>query len=230
MIERDFERLHRGLSKARIEEIAQDARQMLLEHHLHDCASVPCDKVFERLDDLRLARLKKLGLTPYGDIADVFAKEEGCTYVDLDDATIVLALPEKTYRKLKVGDGRSRFTFAHEFGHILLHAELLVARAVLAIERPGALNMVDLKPRPIFQNPEWQANQFAGALLMPFPGLRKLESIGKLTPDDLCQTFGVSRLAAEIRIEAYQDYGKEYLVKQRGEYQGGPVKIGDLLR
>ncbi len=77
---------------------------------------------------------------------------------------------------------RARFTLAHETGHAVMHV--------------GTLNRV--LPRqaiPTFRQPEWQANRFAGALLMP---RRLVSQCGSLA--DISDTFGVSQQAALVRV------------------------------
>jgi IrrE N-terminal-like domain len=76
---------------------------------------------------------------------------------------------------------RARFTVAHEIGHALLHV--------------GTLNRV--LPRqsiPTFRQPEWQANRFAAALLMPRHLVAQYESLPEISV-----TFGVSEHAASVR-------------------------------
>ena len=72
-----------------------------------------------------------------------------------DKNTIILR--EDVYEGVINGQGRDRFTLAHELGHFLLH-------------RDGAITMARMKPGakiPPYRDPEWQANAFAGELLMP---------------------------------------------------------------
>jgi hypothetical protein len=58
---------------------------------------------------------------------------------------------------------RSRFTFAHELGHIWLH-KLIVTAAPATIEQ---WKQVKLQTSPDHRKMETQANMFAGQLLMP---------------------------------------------------------------
>jgi len=83
------------------------------------------------------------------------------------------------YDKAAAGQGRARMTVLHECGHVLLHANLTPQHG-----RGGR----DLKA---FENSEWQANQFAGELLMP---VESMYTPGSL--DDYVVRMGVSRQAA----------------------------------
>ena len=103
-----------------------------------------------------------------------------------------LAFPEKgeiwlredVYEGYLAGQGRDRFTAAHELGHLLLHNNIGMARS---IKSPS-----ELKP---YENSEWQANTFAGALLIPVETARKLKDEFELM--DAC---GVSFDAARVRL------------------------------
>lgn len=53
-------------------------------------------------------------------------------------------------------NGRSLFTFAHEFGHIILGHE-------------RTLNREETLEHKAFEDSEWQANTFAAEFLMPLP-------------------------------------------------------------
>lgn len=66
-----------------------------------------------------------------------------------------IALREDVYYKAWEGDGRARFTVAHELGHYFLHTGQPMARASSRVKTPP------------FRLSEPQANQFAAELLMP---------------------------------------------------------------
>lgn len=78
---------------------------------------------------------------------------------------------------------RAIFTLAHELGHFFL-----AALFGLPLSRVND----DTKVRP-FEDPEWQANTFASEFLMPFE-----ECIDK-TPDEISETYNVSKKCAETR-------------------------------
>lgn len=100
-----------------------------------------------------------------------------------------------TFSSLVQGNKRARFTAAHEVAHVLLHGEQL---------QNGSVQMNRAQEKiPIYQQPEWQANTGAGALLMPSEALKLLlqtvprqDLVTKMT-----KVFEVSRKAAEVRLE-----------------------------
>lgn len=80
------------------------------------------------------------------------------------------------------GDGFGRFTMCHELGHLLLHDGVVLQRSY--------------GESPIYTSSEWQADMFAGALLMPV-SMVDLEA----SPEALMKAFGVSRSAAQVRLK-----------------------------
>lgn len=98
-----------------------------------------------------------------------------------------IAVRESIYRLARSNDGRSRMTFAHEFGHLVLH--------------PGAVKLRveggnQTKPiiRP-FESAEWQARKFAAHFLLP---AHIVVQFG--TPTELADACNVSLQAAQIRF------------------------------
>lgn len=69
----------------------------------------------------------------------------------------LIEIREDVYERACNGIGRDRFTIAHEIGHYFLHGSNRVALARIA---PN-------KEIVCYRNPEWQADVFAGELLMP---------------------------------------------------------------
>ena len=94
----------------------------------------------------------------------------------------IIRISESCYAAARRGHPRYPFTLAHELGHLLLHTA-----------RPTSLARGE-KVKP-YVDPEWQANTFASAFLMPEAGVRTCSCIS-----DVMRRFGVSRPAAEIRI------------------------------
>jgi hypothetical protein len=92
-----------------------------------------------------------------------------------------IRITEPVYEATRRGHPRYLFTLAHELGHLLLHTgkQTSLARG----EKVKA-----------FLDPEWQANTFASAFLMPESGIRACDSISHVM-----RKYGVSRPAAEIR-------------------------------
>ena len=103
------------------------------------------------------------------------------TYAYYNSTENVMYIRDDVYDAACMGDGRHRFTLAHEIGHYLLHSEgVCLSRSV---------NESEIKP---YLNPEWQANTFASALLMP----RSL--IKSMTVKQIADECGTSFQAASI--------------------------------
>jgi antitoxin HicB len=119
---------------------------------------------------------------------------------------LLLRLREDVRNRAADGDGRCRFTIAHELAHIILHRDDLEkhrGRAFRDLVMP-----VEKLPHgvPIFRSPEWQANVWAASFLMPLPAvlnfLQKLAKEGlEFTQEGFATNFQVSRHAAAIRLE-----------------------------
>jgi Zn-dependent peptidase ImmA (M78 family) len=85
---------------------------------------------------------------------------------------------------------RQRYTIAHELGHFCLHR--------YAVK--------EFKDRIFFRatssNPmEWEANDFAGQILMPEEDFKSLVRRGITSVDELAKEFRVSSLALRIRAK-----------------------------
>lgn len=63
-------------------------------------------------------------------------------------------LKESVIEEVESGNFRSNFTLAHEFFHYLQHQVL-------------GFKFEEVKDRKTYEDPEWQANCFAGELLLP---------------------------------------------------------------
>ncbi|UYW25891.1 ImmA/IrrE family metallo-endopeptidase [Methylorubrum extorquens] len=110
-------------------------------------------------------------------------REMGQRHGYVDPSTGELALREDVYDGICMGRGRDRFTACHEVGHFIMHGA-------------GALNRVrDGQKVQIFRCPEWQANEFASALLMPERMVRDCRLISEVV-----ERFGVSFDAADVRV------------------------------
>ena len=99
----------------------------------------------------------------------------------------LIAVRDSIYWLASRNDGRARMTFAHEFGHLVLHP----GAAKLRIEY-GNQPVKQIKP---FQSAEWQARKFAAYFLLPTHVVREFG-----TPRELSEACHVSFQAAEIRF------------------------------
>lgn len=91
---------------------------------------------------------------------------------------------EDTYDKACEGDAQSRFTIAHEMGHLFLNH-----RFDLGLPRKDSN-----KELPLFYDAEWQADTFAAELLMP------VELAKGKTCTEVQKLFNVSASAAQTRV------------------------------
>ena len=141
---------------------------------------------------------------------------EGYTKYDRNRCVIeILASPE-TYDWLESGYARGGFFVAHELGHCLLHTDQLVRLAQMPKVQQAALHRGGQEvAHETYRDTEWQANAFAGALLMPARGLLILEqNHGELSPAIIADHFHVSAQAAGYRLELYNDRKEKLLLPQ----------------
>lgn len=97
-----------------------------------------------------------------------------------------IRLRDRDYEACVLGTNpRSIFTFWHEFGHFVLGHERSFSRD-------------ESRSHKIYEDSEWQADTFAGEYLMPFSVIEK-EKL--LTPEAVSRKFGVSKLAAQVRLK-----------------------------
>ncbi len=90
---------------------------------------------------------------------------------------------EDIYNGACDGCPRDRLTIAHEIGHLILHKtdNLSLAR------------VPDDARIPVYCDSEWQADVFAGELLAPH------EAVKRLSIEQICDRYNVSRAAAQIQ-------------------------------
>lgn len=185
-----------GRSYAGIERIAFEARRWVVGD-----AKLPLPGVdfFESLDGEKVETSKGTFSLTVG-VKDL-SSADGLVLFDSEEKRYLLMLSEKTYGGLEEGDPRSRFSLAHEIGHLVLHREELLEMSRIP-HHEAALMRASHSHRP-FEDTEWQADAFAAALLMPASGLHALEREGGLTAEALQERYLVSSLAAEIRLDVF---------------------------
>lgn len=129
----------------------------------------------------------------------------------LEGRTLILNTP--VYEGLCRDQNRPRFTGAHEIGHGVLHAGQLAVMNDSSRGCPTLYRKEEIKP---FLNPEWQANTFAGAILMPLSGVLTVLSTGNwlglpFAASVIATRFRVSEQAAEIRLRKLIERGAVFL-------------------
>lgn len=94
------------------------------------------------------------------------------------------------------GEGRRRFTAAHELAHYLLHRDMLETTHL------DRLFSDDGNPSAPFQElHEVQANKLAAKILMPEGLIRKRWNEGQRNPSELAREFKVSPAAIQVRLK-----------------------------
>ena len=131
---------------------------------------------------------------------------EGFSKYDKERGVIEILASAETYEWLEMSHPRGGYFVAHELGHCLLHTDQLVRLAQMPKAQQAALHRGgQVVGHETYRDTEWQANAFAGALLMPALGLLALEEeYGELSPATVADHFHVSSQAAGYRINLYK--------------------------
>ena len=202
-------RADRGSSYQQLEKIAADVRHRL------NCSPTEAINTLRLFEGLDIEARDRTGrdIPIQGGVIELNGPE-GYAQYNGDRCVLEILASSETYGRLEKGHPRAGFFVAHELGHCLLHTDLLVRRARMPEAQLAALHMDGRKAtHPPYQDTEWQANAFAGALLMPARGLLSLEQEhGELSPPIIVEYFHVSAEAAGYRLKRYNDR-KEYLLQ-----------------
>ncbi|CAL7888132.1 ImmA/IrrE family metallo-endopeptidase [Fusobacterium necrophorum subsp. funduliforme] len=103
------------------------------------------------------------------------------SYAETDLLNRKVYIRESVYIRAAKGNPRDRFTIAHELGHVVLHTgRIVVCRANEEIKA--------------YENPEWQANQFAAEFLAPLEAIKVNDSINEIS-----NMFQISKEVASYR-------------------------------
>ncbi|WP_093226210.1 ImmA/IrrE family metallo-endopeptidase [Sphingomonas sp. NFR15] len=157
------------LSRANIEKFANAVRAAL------------GISLFDRVDMLRLIELVlpvhlegfRYEIVPDRDLGDAEATTS--------TTERLIRISQSCYDSARGGHARYPFTLAHEFGHLMLHTG-----------KSASLARGEVKA---FVDPEWQADNFAGAFLAPAEMVQVCTSIS-----ELMRRSGLSRDAADVRL------------------------------
>lgn len=121
--------------------------------------------------------------------------EQQVSYVHKDLYEMAIENPESSTAR------RFRATVAHEIAHCLYHYSFL--RGFRSVSSHGQVSGVMRQARgdiPAYKDPEWQAWEKAGALLMPKPIIESLLRKGK-TVQEIADTMNLNPAFVENRIE-----------------------------
>lgn len=180
-----FERRRRGivvpaLSTQALRDFAEKVRSVFL----------PPDVVLMPIIHVLEFGMPKIDVNYVFDIrdADEMGDDEG--RVPVGGSTLILR--SDVYVSACKGDGRARFTACHELAHYLLHRHITLARARGDTDR-------------IYTDSEWQADTFAGTLLMSPRHATQFTS-----PEDMAVACGTSRSAAN---HIWRKYAEERMGK-----------------
>lgn len=162
-------------------DIRHTATRVRQELHLVD---VPYFPIIHVIDQILCSHFQEIELEvePLSEMAGA----EGYT---CPNGTFI-TLREDVYDGAIAGEGRHRFTAAHELGHLLLHSGRGFARV-------PASNAI----RP-FENSEWQADTFAAELLMPARFFSSSDTVQVVV-----DRHGVSYQAADYRLVKLRQEG-----------------------
>lgn len=173
-----------GLSRKHIEQKALEFLLMVAPECLDTPIATPVKEIFEdKMDTFGFKAFLKGNIKGLDGITNVTTKE--------------IMLTGATHKRLELGNPRARFTVAHEFGHVILHGHLASTGHSMNGEQVLFARRSQLKA---FEDPEWQADTFAGAVLMPYPMMYKLYQEKQMTVENVIEVFQVSKQAAEIRV------------------------------
>lgn len=100
-----------------------------------------------------------------------------------------IMLRKDVYEAACRGEGRARFTACHELAHFIMHREVVMARTRTEEE-------------PVYRDAEWQADSFAGSLLMSSQHLQRFEDA-----DDAAAQCGMTPMAAQVMWSKYKKEG-----------------------
>jgi transcriptional regulator with XRE-family HTH domain len=117
---------------------------------------------------------------------DEMGSEEGLVIAGLN----CIKLREDVYEGAWNEVGRDRFTACHEFGHFLMHRQITMAR-------------VRDDSSPIYCDAEWQADTFAGGLLLSASHRQHLGNA-----DSAATKCGMTPMAASVMWSKYQKEGR----------------------
>ncbi|MGT2811762.1 ImmA/IrrE family metallo-endopeptidase [Streptococcus minor] len=101
----------------------------------------------------------------------------------------LIRIREDIYDKACEGDGFSRSTIAHELFHFFKHRneEIVFCRTV-----------EELESRKTYEDPEWQANCFAGELLVP------IKLVKEMSIEEVVEKCRVSHQMATYQLNKYE--------------------------
>jgi hypothetical protein len=123
---------------------------------------------------------------------EILGSAHGLTFPDENR----IQIRKDVYKRARQGQGRDRMTMAHELGHLVLHANLGLARRM---QTAGSI--------PTYESSEWQAKALAGELLISVDHVHLCR-----TAEEAALMFGVSLDAARHQWNVFE---REGLIRKR---------------
>ncbi|HHT9126564.1 MAG TPA: ImmA/IrrE family metallo-endopeptidase [Candidatus Brocadiia bacterium] len=187
------------------DQIKNFAEDFLQKYHPEDIIPIPIEEII----DLKL----KLDIIPVPGLHNLIDTDGFIT----SDLTSIF-VEDYVYQNRPC---RYRFTLAHEIGHFVLHKDIYIQHKFNSID--GWMSFIDFFPEKERSLFEWQANEFAGLILVPSRHLEKrlrynikrIKEIGiqnkniifDQTVELLAQDFVVSREVIQRRIKRELEKG-----------------------
>ena len=181
--EQPFMRRRKGLlvapvSKAIIQQFCEQVRSLFVDQN---------EPQFPIMDVLEF-RLERLfpGFYVESCSSSIMGADEGRVIAGQN----YIMLREDVFDGACRGNRRGRFTACHELAHFLMHRQVVMAR-------------MREDDQPIYRDAEWQADEFAGRLLMSARHVRSFASA-----DQAAAKCGMSVEAARVMMSKYQKEGR----------------------
>ena len=130
------------------------------------------------------------------DVAPLPHPSEAITIPGDDNRLPRIIMASEVFDRLLAGNGRARFTAAHECGHVIYHMQEF-RKALVSGTHKGLYRKPTIPP---YMNPERQADVFASRMLMPEPAVRLALQILGPNVRDLAELFQVSYQAMSVRL------------------------------
>jgi len=184
----------------------------LVRDHLHLAPLDALDalQLFENLDEISITMNDGREI-PFRSGVVALEDSEGYARYDRSQNLIEMLASDQTYNWLESGNPRAAYFVAHELGHCLLHTDQLVRLAKMPTQLQAAYHRGRTDHQPC-EDTEWQANAFAGALLMPAEGIQALEKkYVSIEAPLIAMQFRVSCEAAGYRLGLYRNRREQLL-------------------
>lgn len=198
----------RPMRSAEIEAKAEAFAAKRWEKHVEQGAAMPIEDLLAGFDDIGpdLGIDQRVEFERHPTASNGAIDMEGWAKA-IEDGVIEISVRADVFDRALEGHGRSRFVVAHEVAHAALHHRLMAERPGEPLFRDAVCTATErLAPGArIYESPEWQANTYASALLMPTDAVRAFirahaQRDSECGVGEIAEHFRVSRQAAEIRM------------------------------